>query len=78
MGKHIHGHIFQSVVQPNKFAINTFINKYTKCGSVMDTLQVFDNHLKRDVVPGEHMPNMAMSKEAIQCNQDSNDFGYKL
>ena len=50
VGKHIHGHIVQSEVQPNNFVINTLINMYTKCGSVVDARQVFDKLLKKDVV----------------------------
>ena len=50
VGKQIHEHIFHGEVQANNFVINTLINMYTKCGSVVIARQVFDKLLKKDVV----------------------------
>jgi len=51
-GKSVHTHMLSnkdSIRHNNTFLLNTLLNMYTKCGSVADARNVFDNMTERDV-----------------------------
>ena len=50
LGKRIHDHVVQSEVPLNNYVINTLLNMYIKCGTMVDARQVFDKLRKKDVV----------------------------
>eukprot|EP01018_Ginkgo_biloba_P000473 Gb_25129 [translate_table: standard] len=49
-GKRVHAHMIKFGIEPDIVLVNSLINMYAKCGSVIDARQVFDNISEKELI----------------------------